>query len=86
MSNWVLLHDTVVRDIDIRRIEYRSSGTNIWFIITFLDGTTMKINVGEKGFNWCLKTMEAGKKNSAAAKKEFDGDAECDSDTSEFSE
>lgn len=82
MSKWVLLHNTVVREIDVRRIEYHSSSSNIWYTITFLDGTTMKINVGEKGFDWCLKIMEEGKKNSEAATKELDGN----SDESEFSE
>lgn len=82
MSKWVLLHNTVVRESDVRRIEYHSSSSNISFAVMFRDGTSMKINVGEKGFDWCLKIMEEGKKNSAAASKDFDGD----SDASEFSE
>lgn len=82
MSKWVLLHNTAVRESDIRRIEMVSTSAVISFTITFRGGGNMHLNVDQKGGDWCLKAMEAGKKNSAAATDAFNEE----SDESEFSE
>lgn len=82
MSEWVLLHNTVVRVADVCRIDMISGPSCIEFKIILRIGEPIRIYAGQTGADWCLKIMEEGKKTSIAASKEFDGD----DDASEFSE
>ena len=73
-EDWVLLHNTVVRVSDVRRIEMESTTYTIAFKVTLYDGVALRIPMDKTGGDWCLKMMEVGKKTAAAAKKEFDGE------------
>ena len=67
----MLLHNTVVRISDIRRIEMVSTSISILFTITFSDGSTMALPVDRKGGDWCLKIIDMGRATSEAARREF---------------
>ena len=84
MSEWVLLHNTVVRVADVCRIDMMSTSSCIDFKIILRYGDPLRISIDQAGGDWCLKVMEAGKATSKAASKEFDGNESLAG--SEFSE
>jgi hypothetical protein len=62
MSEWVLLNNTVVRVEDVRRIDMVSVSGSTYFNIIFRHGDPLRLYMAQKGSDWCMKIMEAGKK------------------------
>lgn len=83
MSEWILLHNTVVRVADVCRIDMISTSSCIDFRIILRFGDPLQISIDQAGGDWCLKIMEDGKKTAKVASKVFDSE---DDDASEFSE
>jgi hypothetical protein len=82
MSEWILLHKTVVRVADVCRIDMISTSSCIAFNIILRFGDPLRLSVDQAGGDWCLKIMEDGRKTAKVVSNEFDGG----DDASEFSE
>jgi hypothetical protein len=84
MSEWILLHNTVVRIADVCRIDMISTSSCIDFKIILRYGDPLRISIDQVGGDWCLKKMEDGKATAKSASKELDGNESLAE--SEFSE
>ena len=70
-EEWILLHTTAVRIVDIRRIEL-DARFGITYLVTLTHGPTIRVDEKQEGAKWLFLHLRKGRDMSRAAAAEYD--------------